>query len=242
MKPQPPVTKMRIASRTSSGRKEARADFSGSSADAAQVVLDALESNWMFWLILGLAAALRILFLGIKPPHFDEGINGWFVDQMVKDGFYRYDPTNYHGPLHFYLLFLSQTLFGRNLWALRLPVVLVSISCVWLTLKFEPFIGRTVSRLAALAMAVSPGFVFYGRYSIHEVWLLLFTMMFILGLLGLWKRGTPGYLWCAGMGLAGMILTKETYIIHLVCAVAAIPVLMVSNALNRLPDAKPTRQ
>ena len=44
------------------------------------------------------------------------------------------------------------------------------------------------------------------------------------------------------MGLAGMILTKETYIIHLVCAVAAIPVLMVSNALNRLPDAKPARQ
>jgi len=49
------------------------------------------------------------------------GINGWFVDQMVKSGFYRYDPTNYHGPLHFYVLFLSQTLFGRNLWALRMP-------------------------------------------------------------------------------------------------------------------------
>ena len=46
----------------------------------------------------------------MKPPHFDEGINGWFVDQMMKNGFYRYDPTNYHGPLHFYVLFLSQTL------------------------------------------------------------------------------------------------------------------------------------
>src|SRR6478752_4543316 len=178
MKPQPPVTKMRIASRTSSGRKEARADFSGTPADTAQVILDALESNWMFWLILGLAAALRILFLGIKPPHFDEGINGWFVDQMVKDGFYRYDPTNYHGPLHFYIIFLSQTLFGRNIWAIRLPVVLASIFGVFLTLKFEPFVGRKVSRLAALLMAISPGFLFYGRYSIHEVWLLDFSMFF----------------------------------------------------------------
>src|SRR5205814_722 len=142
----------------------------------------------------GLAIFLRFLLLGIKPPHFDEGINGWFVDQVVKTGFYKYDPTNYHGPLHFYAELLSQTLFGRNLWALRLPVVLVSISCVWLTLKFEPLVGRATSRIAALAMAISPGFVFYGRYSIHEVWLVLFSMMLMLGLLGLRKFGTVNYL------------------------------------------------
>src|SRR5437588_12640197 len=242
MKPQPPVTKMRIASRTSSGRKGARADFSSPSPDVAQTILNALESDWMFWGILGLAAALRILFLGIKPPHFDEGINGWFVDQMVKDGFYRYDPTNYHGPLHFYLLFLSQTLFGRNLYALRLPVVLVSISCVWLCFKFEPLVGRNVTRMAALAMAVSPGFVFYGRYSIHEVWLVLFSMLFILGLLGLWKFGTPNYLWCAGLGLAALMLTKETYFIHVGCAALAVPVLFLSNRLNPLQDRRPAKQ
>jgi predicted membrane-bound mannosyltransferase len=179
------------------------------------------ETDWTPWLIVGLAAVLRFFLLGIKPPHFDEGINGWFVDQLVKNGYYKYDPTNYHGPLHFYVLFLSQTLFGRNLWGLRLPVILVSAVCVWLTLKFEPFVGRNVSRLAALAMAVSAGFVFYGRYSIHEVWLVLFSMLFILGLLGLWRFGTASYLWCTGMGLTGMILTKETYIIHVGCAAVA---------------------
>ncbi len=208
----------------------------------------------MFWLILGLAGALRILFLGIKPPHFDEGINGWFVDQMVKDGFYRYDPTNYHGPLHFYLLFLSQTLFGRNLYALRLPVVLASIGAVWLALKYDRVIPRPVARLAALAMALSPGFIFYGRYSIHEVWLLLFSMMFIFGLLGLWREGTLSYLWFTGMGITGMILTKETYFIHLGCALLAVPLTVLSVylpeqirrlcravldfILNRLPTGK----
>jgi uncharacterized protein (TIGR03663 family) len=233
---------MRIASRTSSGRKEARADFSGAPADTAQVILDALESNWMFWLILGLAAALRILFLGIKPPHFDEGINGWFVDQMVKDGFYRYDPTNYHGPLHFYLLFLSQTLFGRNLYALRMPVVLASIGAVWLALKYDRVIPRPVARLAALAMALSPGFIFYGRYSIHEVWLLLFSMMFIFGLLGLWREGTLSYLWFTGMGITGMILTKETYIIHLGCALLALPIAYASTMIVGVEDSKPAAQ
>ncbi len=194
------------------------------------------QSEWTPWIIVGVAAFLRFFLLGIKPPHFDEGINGWFVDQVLKTGFYRYDPTNYHGPLHFYVLLLSQTLFGRNLIALRLPVVLVSIGCVWLTLKFEPFVGRTVSRIAALAMAVSPGFVFYGRYSIHEVWILFFTMLFILGLFGLWKFGTPKYLWCAGMGLTGMILSKETYILHVLCAVIALPVCAVSNYFSKMED------
>jgi uncharacterized protein (TIGR03663 family) len=242
MKPQPPVTSMRIAA-LSSSVAEAAPIVSPAPSDAWENLRRrAAATDWTPWLIVALGAFLRFLLLGIKPPHFDEGINGWFVDQMVKNGFYRYDPTNYHGPFHFYVLFVCQTLFGRNVWAIRLPVVLASIFSVHLTMKFEPFVGRTVSRLAALAMAVSPGFVFYGRYSIHEVWLLAFSMLFILGLLGLWQRGTVDYLWCAGMGLAGMILTKETYIIHVGCAFIAIFVTAVSHKITPLTDAKPARQ
>src|SRR6059058_3862538 len=241
MNPQPPVTRMRMAARTSSAERSAPAEFPMLRSRLEQWKPQLAETDWIPWAILGLAVFLRFFLLGIKPPHY-EGINGWFVDQVMKNGFYRYDPTNYHGPLHFYVLLLFESLFGRNVWALRLPVVLVSIGCVWLALKFEPLVGSKVSRIAALAMAVSPGFVFYGRYAIHEVWLVLFSMMFILGLLGLWKFGTPNYLWCAGMGVAGMILSKETYIIHLICGALAIPALMVSNALNPLPDAKPAKQ
>ncbi|MGH7983287.1 MAG: flippase activity-associated protein Agl23 [Candidatus Udaeobacter sp.] len=235
-----------MAARTSSADKRAPAESSSAVAGVRRYLeqwQDALAgTDWVPWAILGLAVFLRFLLLGMKPPHFDEGINGWFVDQVVKNGFYRYDPTNYHGPLHFYVLLLFECLFGRNLWALRLPVVLVSIACVWLIFKFEPLVGRNVSRIAALAMAISPGFVFYGRYAIHEVWLQLFSTMFILGLLGLWRFGRLNYLWYAGMGLAGMILTKETYAIHVACAILAIPTLAVSYALSRVPDAKPAKQ
>src|SRR4030095_14735342 len=181
MNPQPPVTKMRIGALPSSGDEPARGEIETPPPLAERLA----RIDWTFWGIVAFGALLRFLFLRMKPPHFDEGINGWFVDQMTKTGFYKYDPTNYHGPLHFYILFLSQTLFGRNLWALRMPVVLGSIYAICLTLKCEPLVGRNVSRLAAIAMAVSPGFVFYGRYSIHEVWLLIFSMLFILGLLGL---------------------------------------------------------
>src|SRR5713226_370899 len=246
MNPQPPVTRMRMAARTSSADKSAPAESSPAVAGVRRYLehwqAALAGTDWVPWAIMGLAVFLRFLLLGMKPPHFDEGINGWFVDQVVKNGFYKYDPTNYHGPLHFYVLLLSQTLFGRNLWALRLPVVLVSVTCVWLTLKFEPFVGKTVARMAALAMAVSPGFVFYGRYSIHEVWIVVFTMLFVFGRLGLWKFGTPNYLWCAGIGVTGMILSKETYIIHVGCAVIAAAVCSVSNSLSPMPDARRARQ
>jgi uncharacterized protein (TIGR03663 family) len=237
---------MRMAARTSSAKDSAPAESAPPIARVRDHVAEwkahMAETDWVPWAIMAVAIFLRFFLLGIKPPHFDEGINGWFVDQVMHNGFYRYDPTNYHGPLHFYVLLLSERLLGRNLWALRLPVVLVSISCVWLALKFEPLVGRNVSRIAAMAMAVSPGFVFYGRYAIHEVWLQLFSMMFILGLLGLWRYGTLRHLWYAGMGLAGMILTKETYAIHVVCAALAIPVLAVSILLSRVPDVRPAKQ
>src|SRR5450755_574506 len=242
MNPQPPVTRIRIDSLTSSGAEPTRGETEFSPAAALSLEERLAQVDWTPWLILALGALMRFLFLSMKPPHFDEGINGWFVDQMTKTGFYRYDPTNYHGPLHFYILFLMQTLLGRTIWALRLPVVLASIGSIYVALKFEPFVGRTASRIAALAMAVSPGFVFYGRYSIHEVWLLLFSMLFVLGLLGLWRFGTRGFLWCVGIGVAGMILTKETYIIHIGCALIAGVVLWISHQITPLPDLKRARQ
>jgi len=128
-------------------------------------------------LILLVAAIFRFAELDVKPPHFDEGIIGWFCDQMAQTGYYAYDPTNYHGPWHFYVLFVSLKVLGRNLWALRLPVVIASLVTVFWTFLFAPFFGKTICNLAALGMAISPGFIFYNRYSIHESWMVLFIIV-----------------------------------------------------------------
>jgi uncharacterized protein (TIGR03663 family) len=184
-------------------------------------------------LILLLAALVRIAFLDLKPPHFDEGINGWFCDQMTKNGYYAYDPTNYHGPLHFYVLFVSLKLFGRNLWALRLPVVLVSLLAIFWIFLFRPFFSRTICYLAALGMAISPGFIFYDRYSIHESWMVLFLIVTFWGILGISTSREPRYFWGFLLGLTGMILTKETYIIHLAAFAAAGCLALIWNRLRK---------
>lgn len=182
--------------------------------------------------ILCLALLLRVLLLGIKPPHFDEGINGWFVDQMVRNGFYHYDPTNYHGPLHFYLLFVVQTLFGRHIEALRMVTVFFGLACVYLTLKFDRFLGARTCFWAALAMAVSPAATFYARYAIHETELAFFLMLSIWGILGLWQFGQRMHLRALALGVTGMVLTKETYVLHMASLLLALPTLLLMERLS----------
>jgi uncharacterized protein (TIGR03663 family) len=191
-------------------------------------------------LILLLAALARFAYLDIKPPHFDEGINGWFCDQMTKTGYYAYDPTNYHGPLHFYILDASLKLFGRNLWALRLPVVLASLVAIFWIFLFRPFFSRIVCYLAALGMAISPGFIFYDRYSIHESWMVLFLIVTFWGILGITTSRKPRYFWGSILGLTGMILTKETYIIHVASFAAAGCLSLIWNRLSKRPPLNQT--
>ncbi|MGA3172671.1 MAG: flippase activity-associated protein Agl23 [Chthoniobacteraceae bacterium] len=199
-----------------------------------------LKQDWPVALIVAVAAVARLARLSMKPPHFDEGVNGWFVDQMMQHGYYHYDPTNYHGPFHFYVLFLAQALLGRHIWALRLPLTLLSLAAVIFTLRFDRFIGRKAALWAAAAMAVSPGCVFYGRYAIHEYWLVFALMLCAWGLAGLWKFGEPKYLWALWVGLTLAVLTKETYIIHFGCAILAIACAWLLGRISPAAETGPT--
>ncbi len=203
------------------------------------------DGKGLAWVEIGIllvALVLRTVLLDIKPAHFDEGVNGWFADQMTRLGYFRYEPTNYHGPLHFYAVFLSQTLFGRNLWALRLPAIISSVLAVWALLRYREFFGATTVRIAALVMALSPACVFYGRYSIHESWMMLFQITFLWGVLGLWQKGERRFFFTTVFAAVGMILTKETYILHFGCFLLAGAVLWAWGKLvpshPSLPTAK----
>ena len=44
------------------------------------------------------------------------------------------------------------------------------------------------------------------------------------------------------MGFTGMILTKETYTIHVGCALAAAVVCYISNRFSQISDARPVKQ
>lgn len=166
---------------------------------------------WL-WPILMVAAYFRLSELGIKPPHFDEGINGHFVLTLWRDGFYTYDPSNFHGPLYFYLLHLSEVIFGRGVESFRIMNAFLAVGLVAFLFQFRRFVGGAAVWAAAM-IAISPAFTFYGRYAIHETLFVLGQVAFVYGRLMWMQRPSRESIYYMTAGLVVLLATKETFFI-----------------------------
>jgi len=167
--------------------------------------------------ILALAFFFLFFFLDWKPAQHDEGVNGWFIEEILQQGYYAYDPANYHGPLFHYLMFFFKFLMGSNLWALRMPAVLFAMASFGVMLLFRPYLGKWTAYAGTLFAAVSPGMIFYSRYGIHESSLLFFSLLALLGFFRFMHLRDRRSLWLLGLGMTGMIVTKETFLIATGC-------------------------
>lgn len=167
----------------------------------------------LLFTVLAVAGLFLFSALSLKPPHFDEGINGYFVNQVWSKGFYTYDPNNYHGPLLFYLFQISEKIFGFGVGSFRFVTALFSILTIWLVIRSSSVLGRYGSYAAALAMALSPGVIFFGRSAIHEAAFVFFQVLWMIGFAELRentdRRAVARFL----AGLTGCLLLKETFVI-----------------------------
>src|SRR6476469_9128580 len=84
--------------------------------------------------VTAIAAFLRFFWLALKPLHHDEGVNGFFLTNLVRDGIYKYDPANYHGPTLYYIAYPFVELFGLKTVPTRLSVALWGLLMVVLVL------------------------------------------------------------------------------------------------------------
>ncbi len=171
--------------------------------------------------ILLVAAALRLPLLDLNPFHHDEGINGYFTTNLLRQGLYAYDPANYHGPSLYYLALASATLFGLTTEAMRLVPVLAGLATVALVLPLRRFIGPVAALATAALLAVSPGAVYVSRYFIHESLLVCFTLALVVSTLFYLDRRRPQYLLAAAASAALMFTTKETGMIAVAVLVIA---------------------
>jgi uncharacterized protein (TIGR03663 family) len=136
---------------------------------------------------------------------------------MFAKGFYTYDPTNYHGPLYFYLLGLSEWLFGRSVTALRIPPLLFGCLLSFVPFLYRRYIGDRAAWLAAYFFAVSPAAVFFSRYSIHETGFALASALTIAVWIRIREEGfTTSRIFQLGGAIAFMATMKENFILLLV--------------------------
>ena len=121
---------------------------------------DPITDRW-FWIgafvVLVVAALIRLPELGINPFHHDEGVNGWFTTTLVRSGSYEYDPANYHGPTLYYFALLSEILFGLTNEAMRLVPVVFGLVTVGAVLGLRPVLGSIPVLVAGAAARPVPG-------------------------------------------------------------------------------------
>jgi uncharacterized protein (TIGR03663 family) len=175
--------------------------------------------------ILVVAAALRLPELAINPFHHDEGVNGFFMTNLVRDGTYVYDPANYHGPSLYYFALASEILFGLTTEAMRLVPVLFGLALVALTLTLRRYLGSVAVLVAGALLAVSPGAVYFSRYFIHETLVVALSMALIVATTFYLDRREARFLVAAAATAALLFATKETGIITVV-------VLLIATAIG----------
>jgi uncharacterized protein (TIGR03663 family) len=176
--------------------------------------------RWASLAILAAAAFLRLYQLALKPMHHDEGVNGFFLTNLYRQGLYHYDPSNYHGPTLYYfadgVAKLNALLFGEpglSTGAVRLVTALFGIATVLLVLTLRRYIGALGALAAAALLAVSPGNVFISRYFIHESLFVFFTLALVVAALRYYETAHPLYLMLASASAGLLFATKETAII-----------------------------
>jgi uncharacterized protein (TIGR03663 family) len=185
--------------------------------------------RWLPLALIALAAFwLRTDDLGRRPMHADEANQAFKTGELLESGFYRFDPTDHHGPTLYYAALPLAWLRGEHSLStlsettVRLvPAIAGTITVVLLALVALP-LGRWPSLVATAFLAVSPPSVYYSRYFIQETLLVTFTLGLVLCVQNWWRRGNHGWAIGAGVCIGLMQATKASAPLFILAAAIAL--------------------
>jgi uncharacterized protein (TIGR03663 family) len=209
---------------------------------------------WLFGVIgiLLIGAILRLYDLSLVPLHHDEGVNGNFLVRLVREGTYRYDPENYHGPTLYYfsaiipwtlkLLFGAETseTYGLTTFNIRLVTVVFGLATIGLIFLLRKQLGTLATLAAGLLLAVSPGAVYLSRYFIHETLFVFFTLGIVVAAVWFYEERNTSYLILGAVSASLLFATKETAFISVGVLIIALACTFLYASLYRKAMAPAT--
>src|ERR1700687_730186 len=147
---------------TPKSKQKSGASRRGRTENGAEIspAADISDRSWLTAAIsiLVVGAFLRLYDLPLVPLHHDEGVNGNFLVRLVRDGFYQYDPQNYHGPTLYYFAAIipwtvrlllgpaAQNAYGLTTFNIRLVTALFGLATIWVVLLLRRRLGAIAVR------------------------------------------------------------------------------------------------
>jgi len=177
---------------------------------------------WIFIFIVIAGMLLKTVILDIRPLHGDESVGAMKSIEFIELGSNKYISANRHGPLQYYLAGISMAIFGDSENALRLPFAVAGALVPIIFLFFRKKIGTLGVAIAATFFVCSPTFLFYSRYAIQEIYLVLFTALFFAAMYRFLMRGNRNALLALILSAALMVTIKETFIIIWGCLACSV--------------------
>jgi uncharacterized protein (TIGR03663 family) len=191
-----------------------------------------------------LALALRLPRLQLRPMHTDEAVHAMKFGQLLEQVSYTYNPKEYHGPTLNFMTLIPAWLSSQhkisqvNEFTLRIVPVLFGVLLILLLLLLADGMGPLAISFAAVLIAVSPAFVFYSRYYIHEMLLVCFTFGVISSGYRYLKSQNIAWVFLLGLFLGLAHATKETCIIPFASMALALILVAFLQRKTALPFQK----
>ncbi|OHB99856.1 MAG: hypothetical protein A3G70_07915, partial [Planctomycetes bacterium RIFCSPLOWO2_12_FULL_39_13] len=167
----------------------------------------------VFFVPILIASLIRFWNIDLRPFHSDEGVNGNFLLNLYNNNYYHYDPANYHGPFLYYIGLIPSYIFGFTDFSFRLLPVLFGIMVVALLYPLRSRLGRMGLLTTGLLIALSPAISFFSRDTIHETYLVFFSLAVVVSFFLYSETRKSRYIYFAASSLAFVITIKETYIV-----------------------------
>ncbi|MCF6149082.1 MAG: TIGR03663 family protein [Candidatus Kuenenia sp.] len=167
----------------------------------------------VFFVPVVIASLLRFWDIDLRPFHSDEGVNSFFLRNLFDRNHYHYDPANYHGPFLYYIGLIPFYILGQTDFSFRLMPVLFGIMIVALLYPLRKRMGKMGLLTTGLLIAISPSNTFFSRDTIHETYLIFFTLATIVSFFLYSETKKSRYIYFAASSIAFIITIKETYII-----------------------------
>ncbi|MFC7204161.1 flippase activity-associated protein Agl23 [Haloferax namakaokahaiae] len=193
--------------------------------------------------LLGVAAVallVRLVDLGGRIFHWDEGRVGYWILRYHETGEFTYRPI-IHGP---FLPVVNDYVFAvlpATDFTARIPVAVVGALLplsVWL---FREHLRRDELVALALFLAFNPLLVYYSRFMRNDVLVATFSFIALGFVVRAYDTGRLGYLIPAGISFATGAAAKENYVVYLACFLGAGALVLDHRLLARTSAGESAR-
>jgi uncharacterized membrane protein len=188
------------------------------------------------WIVLAVAAILRVAFIWRNPLWYDENFT-LLLTRLPLIRMLAATAGDVHPPLYYLLLWPLGQIPGLPIWVLRIPSALFSILAVWLFWRVSLVMGirEPLAWVGLAVFAIIPQQIYYAQearmYSLLTAlllwaWLAVmqrhWLLLFVLSLAMLYTHNY-GLFYVASIWLAGMISDRSAWkTLTLVTALAGI--------------------